>query len=181
MKWKKIEGYDYYVSNTGSVKRNNKILKGTERNGYPSIGLYKKSRYKFEYVHRLVAKLFIPNPKNKEFVNHKDGNRKNNNVKNIEWCTRKENEQHAFRVLGKKSGRLGKKSDNVWLKKSLIARKKGIEVVFKSRKDFAVKNKCDQSSVSRALKGDRKTINGWKLFDLEEDSMPSEETFSNLH
>lgn len=52
--------------------------------------------------HRRLAKLFIPNPENKPCVNHKDGNRSNNDISNLEWVTYSENHKHAYRVLGRK-------------------------------------------------------------------------------
>jgi hypothetical protein len=52
--------------------------------------------------HRYIAKKFIPNPENKPCVNHKDGNRSNNNLDNLEWVTYSENHKHAYRVLGRK-------------------------------------------------------------------------------
>lgn len=64
---------------------------------------------KREYVHRIVAKLFIPNPDNKRTINHIDGNKANNAVSNLEWATHQENHRHAFDHLGRVSGFKGKK------------------------------------------------------------------------
>ena len=65
--------------------------------GYKVIGLVKKGKCKNYYLHRLLAEHFIPNPLNKIQVNHKDGNKLNNNLSNLEWVTHKENVQHAFK------------------------------------------------------------------------------------
>ncbi len=56
-------------------------------------------------LHRVVAEAFIPNPLNKPEVNHKDGNKSNNCVDNLEWCNRSENEQHSYDILNKDSGK----------------------------------------------------------------------------
>jgi len=66
--------------------------------GYLSITLCKNNQPKGFSVHRLVAQTFIPNPENKPEVNHKDCNPSNNNLENLEWCTYKENSQHASRM-----------------------------------------------------------------------------------
>lgn len=71
-------------------------------NGYLSVTLKTKNGRKTCLVHRLIAMCFLDNPDNKPCVNHKDGNKRNNSVENLEWCTYSENELHSYRVLGKK-------------------------------------------------------------------------------
>ena len=110
--WKDIKNYEglYQVSNLGNVKsleRNKsngkglvkideKILTQNITNwGYGNVALYKNGARKHHKVHRLVAEAFIPNPNNKEQINHIDGNKLNNNVNNLEWNTRIENMNHA--------------------------------------------------------------------------------------
>lgn len=91
----------YEVSNKGNVKllRSNKITKGSINNyGYKFItGKFNKYRTTL-LVHRLVANAFIPNPNNLPYINHKDGNKENNNVENLEWCTHSENMKHAVKI-----------------------------------------------------------------------------------
>lgn len=99
--WRDVPGYEglYKISNCGDVFSliKNKILQPAKhKKGYDLIVLTKDKKHKTHYIHRLVAKAFIPNPKNKIEVNHKDGNKNNNNVLNLEWCTREENTRHAF-------------------------------------------------------------------------------------
>jgi hypothetical protein len=98
--WKKVqdiipEAEDYLVSNKGRVKnKGGKISNGRITHGYNEVYIGKKVSRRF--IHTLVAKLFIPNPENKPCVNHKDGNKINNDVINLEWNTYAENTQHAF-------------------------------------------------------------------------------------
>ena len=106
--WKPIEGYEglYEISSFGNVKslRQNKIMSLVIMpTGYYKVNLVKNNRWKTFRVHRLVATSFLENPKNKNNVNHKDFNKLNNNVENLEWVTHQENVTHA--VLG---GRFGK-------------------------------------------------------------------------
>lgn len=67
-------------------------------NGYFQIRPRKNNIYKNLYIHRLVAQAFIPNPSQKLEVNHKDGNTQNNNVDNLEWVTRSENMEYAYKT-----------------------------------------------------------------------------------
>lgn len=99
--WKNVKGYEglYEVSNFGRVKslRKEKILKlGRDKKGYLIVGLCKNGKQRTFKAHRLVTEHFLNNPYNLPYVNHKDGNKTNNNVSNLEWCTQKENIQHAI-------------------------------------------------------------------------------------
>lgn len=113
--WKDIKGYEdlYKVSNFGKIKSlerinqigNNKyvtfekILKHhiNKKRGYCQVNLCKNGTRKLFTCHRLVAETFIPNMDNKKYVNHIDGNKTNNCIDNLEWCTHSENINHAYR------------------------------------------------------------------------------------
>ena len=110
--WKDIVGYEgvYQISNFGNVRSLKywsnihkkyydriKILKKRNNNlGYEVINLSKFGIKKYYTIHRLVAKAFIPNPNNYKEINHIDGNKRNNYVDNLEWCTRSQNMLHAY-------------------------------------------------------------------------------------
>lgn len=99
--WHKIDGFNYWISNYGQLvhwsKRNNFCLRKQTniKGGYFSVILEDGEKHKSTRIHRLVAEYFVPNPQNKEYVNHIDGNKQNNNYKNLEWCSAKENFEHA--------------------------------------------------------------------------------------
>lgn len=110
--WKEIKGNReiYEVSSLGNVRTKDRegarghSIKGhilTQRdnsNGYLRCDININGKTKSHLVHKLVAEKFIPNPDNKPFVNHIDGNKHNNSVDNLEWCTRSENEKHAWKT-----------------------------------------------------------------------------------
>lgn len=104
--WKPIKDFEglYEVSNMGNVRSLNyrctgeiKILKlCKDKDGYMVVNLYKNKKLYRKSVHRLVAATFIPNIDNKPQVNHIDGDKTNNRVSNLEWCTNSENQHHAW-------------------------------------------------------------------------------------
>lgn len=98
--WKTIKASDgrYQISNAGRVRRiaNGHILKPSDNgSGYQYVSIVCSGKTKHFYIHRLVAEHFIENKDNCEEVNHIDFNKKNNDVSNLEWCTRRENVTHS--------------------------------------------------------------------------------------
>ncbi|MCK9370513.1 HNH endonuclease [Candidatus Dojkabacteria bacterium] len=91
----------YLINKNGDVWSllSNKVLKKTlSSSGYLTVSIGEFPEQPNYFIHRLVAITFIPNPENKPFVNHKDGNKLNHSIENLEWVTRLENVRHAFRT-----------------------------------------------------------------------------------
>lgn len=102
MKWKEIPGFEgqYSVSDTGEIfsHRSGKTLKEKiDRYGYPCVVLTKHGKPYYRTVHRLVALTFIPNPYNKETVNHINEIKTDNRVQNLQWMTVGENVNYGSR------------------------------------------------------------------------------------
>lgn len=103
VEWRDIPTFNgvYQVSNTGKIRNavKGRELKGwVNDNGYQKVILKKGDGREEWRVHRLVALVFIPQIEGKPYVNHIDGNKLNNNVDNLEWCTFSENMLHAYRT-----------------------------------------------------------------------------------
>lgn len=132
--WKDIPELNgkYQCSNYGRIRRINKDIRcekykylklQTNKDGYTIVNPTRNYR---QSVHRIVAELFIENLNNKEFVNHKDLNKKNNYVDNLEWVTASENSQHA-----QENNRLGRMH--------VIVKDKNTDIVYNSIKEASIK------------------------------------------
>ncbi|MCP4985412.1 MAG: hypothetical protein GY928_04865 [Colwellia sp.] len=141
--WENVEGSNgyYSVSNKGRVRSNTRIIldyKGQSRKlegkiinggitlaGYRQVSLSFNKCIKPYFVHRLTLSSFVPNIENKPQVNHKDGNKLNNTLSNLEWCTCSENTKHAFdnklaTAKGERNGRHKLKNQEVLQIKAML-------------------------------------------------------------
>ena len=153
---KDIKGYEglYAVTEDGQVwsYRSNKFLKQRkDKDGYLLINLSVSGIIKTFKVHRLVAEAYIPNPDLKETVNHKDENKVNNNVSNLEWMTREENS-----VYGTKIDRIKKSIYCIELNKT-----------YASITEAANEFNLNKGNLCTCLKGKQKTFAGyhWRYID----------------
>ncbi len=105
-----VEFPTYEVSNTGKVRnaKTGRVLKPVTSAGYPMCNLYKNRKAFTKKIHRLVMETFLPVEDKTLVVNHKDGNKTNNTLSNLEWVTSKTNTKHAFdsglQLKGEKHG-----------------------------------------------------------------------------
>lgn len=127
---KEINGSNglYFISSNGNVLsmlsgrwKKSKYLKGSINNvGYRVVNVVLNGVTGPKLLHRLIADAFIPNPENKPFVNHIDGNKLNNSIDNLEWVTCSENFRHAFNTGLYKGSMLGKLGKDNPLSKSVV-------------------------------------------------------------
>ncbi len=167
--WKDIKDYEslYQVSNLGNVRRKNKILKLQKGPyGYLIVCLSKKGKKITKRVHRLVAETFISNSNNSLEVNHIDGDKTNNRVENLEWCTCQQNIQHAYNIGLKKPplNMLEKKGkDNPGSKKVLQYNLNGKLIrEWDSLSDINRELKYSVSFISQCCRGYYKKAYGYK-------------------
>ena len=151
--WKTSEVKDIYVSNLGNINSGYKKYYEFCFNGYKAIQVFNK----IYYVHRLVGKAFIPNPERKPCINHKDGNKLNNCVDNLEWVTYSENNKHAYEKGLKKPAKETNKHKSI----CMLNDKKEIMCVFlKSKYVNEIFKKDMKGNVIRAIKTNTK-CNGY--------------------
>ena len=160
----------YKVSNTGKVysyKKGSTLKLNSLNNGYKQVSLYLNGEHFCFRVHRLVAIMFLPNPENLPVINHKDENKQNNHVSNLEWCTQDYNVHYGTGIERMKVTRTGQKTTEEQRRK--IAEVNKIKVrcietneIFPSIEEASVW--CGLKSFSKigeCCKGKRKTAGGY--------------------
>jgi hypothetical protein len=179
--WKPIRNYEdsYEVSNQGRVRSkdrytptwNGQVFKkgvvktlNEDKDGYYKIWLSKDSKKKPFFVHRLVADAFLDNADELPIVNHKDGDKKNNDVSNLEWCTRSHNDKHAFQHG------LRKANDGGTSKKVVKIDPETDEIitVYDSMSAAARVNDITVQSISYCANGKQKIAKGFKWAFVDE-------------
>ena len=160
-----IYGEQYEVSNTGIVRNKitGHILSPQEdKKGYLRVRLSLHDKKATAKVHRIVAVAFIPNPDKKPQVNHKDTDKHNNRVGNLEWATNSENQIHAYKHgLNHVTGNAGRKKRPVC--KIELETGKVIET-YQSLSEAGLKNGLHDTNIHKVLNGSRRSCGGygWK-------------------
>lgn len=167
--WRPTNYPNYLVSSLGRVMATRRVIKRRglhvlrdkilkpipNRSGYLCVGLGPKLCRKREYIHRLVAQAFIPNPSQKPQVNHKDGDKTNNCIENLEWVTASENQKHRYRALNSPLGN--------------AKRVRCVEtgVTFRSCRKAGAAFNMDGSGIGQCLNGKQQTCGGfhWEIMD----------------
>lgn len=171
--WKDIEGYEglYQVSNFGRIKSLSRkdgffnmptrIKKQNISNHYFAVGLSKNGIYKTMHVHRIVAKAFLQNPDNLPQVNHKDENKLNNRVDNLEWCSAKYNVNYG--TCTKRRAKTQRESGCQINNKASSVPVKCLEnnIIYPSIREAERKLNFDGSCISKVCRGVRKRVGGF--------------------
>jgi hypothetical protein len=158
-----VKSIDRYVNSKGGSKRlaPGRILKFTEdEDGYYRVGIHFDGEQHTIFVHQLVAEAFIPNPENKPCIDHINGDRKDNRVENLRWCTVEEN--NAFELArNRKSEAAFRRTDN---KVKIRQYSLDGEIIkdFNCSMDIERELGFDRSSILRVCQGKQKTSYGFK-------------------
>lgn len=172
---KDIKGYKglYAITEDGQIwsyKSKKFLIPNYDANGYLKINLFKDRKKKSCTIHRLVAETYIPNPNNLSQVNHKDENKTNNHINNLEWCDAKYNMNYGTRTQRASETNRGQKRSEETKKNISKARKnKGnkpvkcieTDIVYISTVSANRETGIDNSSISKCCKGKRKTAGGY--------------------
>ena len=156
---------EYQIDTNGIVYNKNGSVKKYSLNhgGYCIVNFYVNHKRTGFAIHTLVAKQFIPNQNDLPQVNHKDGNKQNNCVDNLEWCTAHENIMHSFNVLNRKPARM---KEIVGIDKKTGLQKYHFDSLADAGRYFANGKNYTyyQYSICRVLRGARKTYKNcyWK-------------------
>lgn len=158
--WKTIEGTkNLEISSQGNIRYIDGRIKKTDSDaeGYRRTSILIGGKYTRIRIHNLVAKAFIPNPFNKRFVNHKNGNKADNRVSNLEWCTPRENS-----LLAIKNGQFCK---NKRYEKIVAVNVRTNETtIYKTQGEAARVIGITDSEVNKVLKNKRKSSHSYKFY-----------------
>lgn len=165
--WKpiQVQGFEglYLISNLGdvwSVRKKQKLKHGINGGGYKFVVLYNHGKTKIIRIHRMLAEYFVPNPNNLPCVNHKDENKLNNSLDNLEWCTYKYNITYGTALSRRQKTKNERKVHGA--EKPIIQYDLNMNFI----QEYNSLKSCGypSSSISNALSGRRKTAYGyiWK-------------------
>lgn len=152
--WRDLKGHEQYsVSSRGRIKnkKTGRVYVGSVNNhGYVRFDLCENGKRFVVAAHRAVAETFLQPSPGRGYVNHKDGDKTNNSIDNLEWCTPKENSVHAYTILGRQAHN----------KKAVKCIETGVvyESAMEAERKTGIKNGC----INRCCTGQRKSTNGLK-------------------
>ena len=158
-------GYQIFASGKVLGKRGTYLKLGISTSGYYQISAWNKGNQKTFLLHRILAEAFIPNPENKAEVNHKDGNKLNNSLENLEWVSRSENIRHGI-INGLIPSPWKNKSGSLHTRSKTVLQLKDNQIIseFGSSREAARETGISYGTISNVLLGTGKTAGGysWK-------------------